>query len=94
VDRRELRTSLAGKGSGVRIPSAPPRSEAPHVVDEVAAIRAGPGSLLTDGRCLPAQTVGELLRVEVGVLLVVIGAVWTLQGANLLGASFMSGSRP
>jgi hypothetical protein len=28
-----------------------------------------------------------------GVLLVVIGAVWTLQGANLLGGSFMSGSR-
>jgi hypothetical protein len=28
-----------------------------------------------------------------GVLLVLIGAVWTLQGANLLGGSFMSGSR-
>lgn len=28
-----------------------------------------------------------------GVLLVVIGAVWTLQGANLLGGSFMSGSQ-
>jgi hypothetical protein len=28
-----------------------------------------------------------------GVLLVVIGAVWTLQGANLLGGSAMSGSR-
>jgi hypothetical protein len=28
-----------------------------------------------------------------GVLLVLIGAVWTLQGANLLGGSSMSGSR-
>ncbi|MCU1664976.1 MAG: hypothetical protein JWR58_5041 [Pseudonocardia sp.] len=28
-----------------------------------------------------------------GALLVIIGAVWTLQGANLLGGSFMSGSR-
>jgi hypothetical protein len=28
-----------------------------------------------------------------GVVLVLIGAVWTLQGANLLGGSFMSGSR-
>lgn len=28
-----------------------------------------------------------------GVLLVLIGGVWTLQGANLLGGSFMSGSR-
>jgi hypothetical protein len=28
-----------------------------------------------------------------GVLLLLIGAVWTLQGANLLGGSFMSGSR-
>lgn len=28
-----------------------------------------------------------------GVLLALIGAVWTLQGANLLGGSFMSGSR-
>jgi hypothetical protein len=28
-----------------------------------------------------------------GVLLLLVGAVWTLQGANLLGGSFMSGSR-
>ncbi|GAA3111632.1 hypothetical protein GCM10010464_88030 [Pseudonocardia yunnanensis] len=28
-----------------------------------------------------------------GVLLFVIGGVWTLQGADLLGGSFMSGSR-
>ncbi|HET6259122.1 hypothetical protein [Pseudonocardia sp.] len=28
-----------------------------------------------------------------GALLLIIGAVWTLQGANLLGGSFMSGSR-
>jgi hypothetical protein len=28
-----------------------------------------------------------------GVVLVLIGAVWTLQGANLLGGSFMTGSR-
>ena len=28
-----------------------------------------------------------------GVVLVLVGAVWTLQGANLLGGSFMSGSR-
>jgi hypothetical protein len=28
-----------------------------------------------------------------GVLLALIGAVWTLQGAGLLGGSFMTGSR-
>ena len=28
-----------------------------------------------------------------GVVLVLVGALWTLQGANLLGGSFMSGSR-
>jgi uncharacterized membrane protein YhaH (DUF805 family) len=28
-----------------------------------------------------------------GALLLIIGVVWTLQGANLLGGSFMSGSR-
>jgi hypothetical protein len=28
-----------------------------------------------------------------GVLLLIIGAVWTLQGADLLGGSFMTGSR-
>ena len=28
-----------------------------------------------------------------GVVLAVIGAVWTLQGAGLLGGSFMTGSR-
>jgi uncharacterized membrane protein HdeD (DUF308 family) len=28
-----------------------------------------------------------------GVVLVLVGAVWTLQGSNLLGGSFMSGSR-
>ena len=28
-----------------------------------------------------------------GALLLLIGAVWTLQGANLLGGSFMTGSR-
>lgn len=28
-----------------------------------------------------------------GVLMVLVGAVWTLQGANLLGGSFMTGSR-
>jgi hypothetical protein len=28
-----------------------------------------------------------------GVVLVLIGAVWTLQGADLLGGSFMTGSR-
>jgi hypothetical protein len=27
------------------------------------------------------------------VLLVLVGSVWTLQGANLLGGSFMTGSR-
>ena len=27
----------------------------------------------------------------VGVILVLIGAVWALQGANVLGGSFMSG---
>ena len=27
-----------------------------------------------------------------GVLLVLIGAVWTLQGLNLIGGSFMTGS--
>ncbi|WP_028927019.1 hypothetical protein [Pseudonocardia acaciae] len=33
------------------------------------------------------------LVVALGVVLVLIGAVWTLQGANLLGGSFMTGSR-
>jgi hypothetical protein len=28
-----------------------------------------------------------------GVVLALIGAVWTLQGAGLLGGSFMTGSR-
>ncbi|MEN3269351.1 hypothetical protein [Pseudonocardia sp.] len=28
-----------------------------------------------------------------GALMLIIGAVWTLQGANVLGGSFMSGSR-
>ena len=28
-----------------------------------------------------------------GVLLLAIGALWTLQGANVVGGSFMSGSR-
>jgi hypothetical protein len=28
-----------------------------------------------------------------GVIMLFFGAVWTLQGANLLGGSFMSGSR-
>lgn len=28
-----------------------------------------------------------------GALLVLVGAVWTLQGAGLLGGSFMTGSR-
>jgi hypothetical protein len=28
-----------------------------------------------------------------GIVLVLVGAVWTLQGSNLLGGSFMSGSR-
>ncbi|GAA0899564.1 hypothetical protein GCM10009559_64300 [Pseudonocardia zijingensis] len=27
-----------------------------------------------------------------GILLVLVGSVWTLQGANLLGGSFMTGS--
>jgi hypothetical protein len=39
-------------------------------------------------RCMTRYVVPVL-----GVLLVAIGAVWTLQGANLLGGSFMSGSR-
>lgn len=33
------------------------------------------------------------LHVGLGALLLLIGAVWTLQGANLLGGSFMAGSR-
>lgn len=33
------------------------------------------------------------LVVALGVILVLIGAIWTLQGANLLGGSFMTGSR-
>ncbi|MBO0848830.1 MAG: hypothetical protein J2P20_05175 [Pseudonocardia sp.] len=33
------------------------------------------------------------LVVVLGVILVLIGAVWTLQGANLLAGSFMTGSR-
>lgn len=33
------------------------------------------------------------LPTALGALLVLVGAVWTLQGANLLGGSFMTGSR-
>lgn len=36
---------------------------------------------------------GRWLVVALGVILVLIGAVWTLQGANLLAGSFMTGSR-
>ncbi len=28
-----------------------------------------------------------------GVVLLLVGAVWTLQGANVIGGSFMTGSR-
>ena len=31
--------------------------------------------------------------IVVGVLLVLIGALWTLQGAGVVGGSFMTGSR-
>ena len=31
--------------------------------------------------------------IVVGVLLALIGALWTLQGAGVLGGSFMTGSR-
>lgn len=31
------------------------------------------------------------IRVALGVLLMIIGAVWTLQGLNVLGGSAMSG---
>ncbi len=33
------------------------------------------------------------LPIALGALLVLVGAIWTLQGANLLGGSFMTGSR-
>jgi hypothetical protein len=33
------------------------------------------------------------LAIVLGILFVLVGAVWTLQGANLLGGSFMTGSR-
>jgi hypothetical protein len=33
------------------------------------------------------------LPAVLGALLTLVGAVWTLQGANLLGGSFMTGSR-
>jgi hypothetical protein len=33
------------------------------------------------------------LWVVIGVLLVVVGAVWTLQGLDVLGGSVMSGDR-
>ena len=33
------------------------------------------------------------LPAALGALLTFLGAVWTLQGANLLGGSFMTGSR-
>jgi hypothetical protein len=35
----------------------------------------------------------RLLPPVLGAILLLIGAVWTLQGANLLGGSFMTGSR-
>lgn len=34
------------------------------------------------------------LPTVLGALLALVGAVWTLQGANLLGGSVMTGSRP
>jgi hypothetical protein len=34
---------------------------------------------------------GSWLRVLVGVLLILVGAIWTLQGLDLLGGSAMSG---
>jgi uncharacterized membrane protein HdeD (DUF308 family) len=37
--------------------------------------------------------VGRSIAPVLGVVLVVIGALWTLQGANVVGGSFMSGSR-
>jgi hypothetical protein len=43
------------------------------------------------GRTIERMT--RWLPPVLGALLVIIGAVWTLQGANLLGGSFMSGSR-
>ena len=33
------------------------------------------------------------LLTVLGALMLIIGAVWTLQGANLIGGGFMSGSR-
>jgi hypothetical protein len=35
----------------------------------------------------------RFLLPALGVVLALIGAVWTLQGAGLLGGSFMTGSR-
>lgn len=35
----------------------------------------------------------RLILPAAGVLLIVIGAIWTLQGVGVLGGSFMSGSR-
>ena len=37
--------------------------------------------------------VSRLIVPAVGVLLMVVGVVWTLQGIDVLGGSFMSGSR-
>ncbi len=31
------------------------------------------------------------VRIVIGVLLVIVGGVWFLQGINILGGSFMSG---
>jgi hypothetical protein len=33
-----------------------------------------------------------MVRLIIGVLLVLVGGVWFLQGINLLGGSFMSGA--
>ncbi|WP_214401916.1 hypothetical protein [Pseudonocardia lacus] len=35
----------------------------------------------------------RFLLPALGVVLALVGAVWTLQGAGLLGGSFMTGSR-
>ena len=35
---------------------------------------------------------GRSVRLVVGLLLVLIGAVWTLQGFGVVGGSFMTGS--
>lgn len=69
-------------------PSFPCVSETPKTgPDEIAIERLEPGSHHEHGDGADVKIAGNIA----GYLLVLIGAVWALQGLNLLGGSFMTG---